>query len=153
LLLGDDKSVRTWTVPAYRTWVAVPDPKGHGKLGTVEVAALVNNQVNALNTLLLLLVIIGIVTLGFASFGGMWLADRALGPARLAFKRQQDFIADASHELRTPLALLRADAEILLRGRERSSLATEDVELLEDIVSETAHMSTLANTMLTLARL
>lgn len=137
----------------YTTWVTVSNPHGKGNLGAVQVMTPVNDQMSALNTVLLLLGIIGIASLGFASFGGMWLADRALAPARLAFKRQQDFIADASHELRTPLALLRADAEILLRGRERTRLADEDVELLEDIVSETAHMSTLANTMLTLARL
>jgi histidine kinase/DNA gyrase B/HSP90-like ATPase len=49
------------------------------------------------------------------------------------------------------LTLLRADAEVLLRSRER--LASEDAELLEDIVTESNHMSTLATNMLTLARL
>ncbi|HAH00304.1 MAG TPA: two-component sensor histidine kinase, partial [Ktedonobacter sp.] len=52
-----------------------------------------------------------------AGVGGLFLANRALAPARLAWTNQQRFIADASHELRTPLTLLRADAEVLLRGR------------------------------------
>ncbi len=64
---------------------------------------------------------------------------------------QQRFIADAAHELRTPLTLLRADAEVLLRGRER--LEEEDAELLEDIVAEAHHMSNLATNLLMLARL
>ncbi len=68
-----------------------------------------------------------------------------------SWANQQRFIADASHELRTPLTLLRADAEVLLRGREQ--LATEDAALLEDIVAEANHMATLATNMLTLARL
>jgi signal transduction histidine kinase len=78
-------------------------------------------------------------------------AARALDPARLAFARQQGFIADAAHELRTPLTLLRADAEVLLRGRER--FGPDDAALLEDIVAETGHLSSLSTTMLTLARL
>ena len=47
--------------------------------------------------------------------------------------------------------MLRADAEVLLRGRER--LEEEDAELLEDIVAEAHHMSKLATNLLTLARL
>ena len=74
-----------------------------------------------------------------------------LAPTRLAFSRQQSFIADASHELRTPLTLMRADAEVLLAGRER--MDPDDVALLEDIVTEAGHMGVLANNMLTLARL
>ena len=53
--------------------------------------------------------------------------------------------------MRTPLTLLRADAEVLLRGRAR--LNQEDAALLEDIVAETSHMASLANNMLALARL
>jgi len=86
-----------------------------------------------------------------AGVGGLFLANRALAPAKLAFTRQQRFIADASHELRTPLTLLRADAEVLLRGRDQ--LVAEDASLLEDIVAEVSYMSTLATNMLTLARL
>jgi signal transduction histidine kinase len=74
-----------------------------------------------------------------------------LAPARLAWANQQRFIADASHEIRTPLTLLRADAEVLLRGRER--LDAEDAALLEDIVAEANHMGRLATSLLTLARL
>ncbi len=81
----------------------------------------------------------GALTLAGATIGGYFLAARALDPARLAFARQQTFIADAAHELRTPLTLLRADAEVLLRGRER--FEPDDAALLEDIVAETGHLS------------
>lgn len=131
--------------------VAVSNPQGGGYIGVVMTGAFVSPQTNALSILLVLLLSVGSVTLLGAGLGGLFLANRALAPARLAFARQQRFIADASHELRTPLTLMRADAEVLLRGRER--LAEEDAALLEDIVAETSHMSFLATSMLTLARL
>src|SRR5207302_9489648 len=108
-------------------------------------------QDDALSVILFLLLSVGGLTLLGAGLGGLFLADRALVPARLAWRNQQRFIGDAAHELRTPLTLLRADAEVLLRSREK--LESEDAELLEDIVAEASHMSTLATNMLTLARL
>lgn len=86
-----------------------------------------------------------------APAGGWYLARKALLPARLAFQRQRDFIANVSHELGTPLALVRANAEVLLLGRER--LAEDDVALVEDIVSETAYMDKMIDNMLLLARI
>src|SRR5690348_13677834 len=106
---------------------------------------------NALSSILLLLFIIGGLTLLGAGLGGLFLANRALEPARLAWANQQRFIGDAAHELRTPLTLLRADAEVLLRSRQH--LMAEDAALLEDIVAEANHMAILATNMLTLARL
>lgn len=70
---------------------------------------------------------------------------------QLTWLKQQRFIADASHELRTPLTLLRADADVLLRGRKH--LDKEDAALLDDIIGETTHMTKLAANLLTLARL
>jgi signal transduction histidine kinase len=99
----------------------------------------------------MLLLTIGSIALLGSGFGGLFLSHRALAPARLAWQRQQRFIADAAHELRTPLALLRADAEVLLRSRRR--LDEDDAALLEDIVAEANYMGNLANNMLTLARL
>lgn len=135
----------------YRYAQAVPNPNGNGYIGVVVIGESIQVQQNALSLILILLLSIGGLTLLGAGLGGLFLADRALVPARLAWTNQQRFIGDAAHELRTPLTLLRADAEVLLRSRER--LAPEDAELLEDIVAETEHMSTLATNMLTLARL
>jgi signal transduction histidine kinase len=135
----------------YRYAQAVPNPNGNGYIGVVVIGESIQVQENALSLILVLLLSIGGVTLVGAGLGGLFLADRALGPARLAWANQQRFIGDAAHELRTPLTLLRADAEVLLRSREH--LESEDAELLEDIVTETEHMSTLATNMLTLARL
>lgn len=135
----------------YRFARAVPDPDYPGHMYVFQAGESVQMQMTELNILLLLLLIVGAIVLVGAGLGGLFLANRALAPTRLAFNRQRRFIADASHELRTPLTLMRADAEVLLRGRER--LDEEDAMLLEDIVSEAEHMTTLTTNMLTLARL
>jgi signal transduction histidine kinase len=128
----------------------VRDPTGQ-VLGVVQVGVPISDQTTALHTLLMLLLDVGALTLIGASLGGLFLARRALAPARLALARQQRFIGDAAHELRTPLTLLRADAEVLLRGRER--FPADDAALLEDVVVETEHLATIATNLLTLARL
>jgi signal transduction histidine kinase len=137
--------------PIYRFALAVPSPTDKGYAGVVLIGESIQAQESALSLLLTLLLVVGGVALLGAGLGGLFLADRALAPARLAWAHQQRFIADASHELRTPLTLLRADAEVLLRSREH--LAVEDAALLEDIVAEANHMARLSNNMLTLARL
>jgi signal transduction histidine kinase len=134
----------------YRYALVVPDQLGRTK-GVVVVGVSVQSQESALSLLLTLLLSIGAVALLGAGLGGLFLAQRALAPARLAWANQQRFIADASHELRTPLTLLRADAEVLLRGRQR--LDVEDAALLEHIVTETNHMTHLTTNLLDLARL
>ncbi|GLV56505.1 hypothetical protein KDH_33450 [Dictyobacter sp. S3.2.2.5] len=108
-------------------------------------------QTSTLNLLLVLLLSVGSIALVGTGAGGLFLADRALSPARQAWLKQQRFIADASHELRTPLTLLRADADVLLRGRKH--LDEEDAALLDDIIGETTHMTKLTTNLLTLARL
>jgi len=128
-----------------------PRLDGKGPMGVVLVGLPVQTNVDTLDVLLRMLLGLGGFTLALATVGGVVLSGRALAPARVAFVRQQAFIADASHELRTPLTLLRADADVLLRSRGR--LSEDDAALLEDIVAETAHMSALATNLLLVARL
>src|SRR5439155_162448 len=110
----------------YRYALPVPSPTGKGYVGVVVIGESIQVQEQALSLL-------------GAGLGGLFLAHRALAPARLAWSNQQRFIADAAHELRTPLTLMRADAEVLLRSRE--GMDAEDAPLLEDIVAEANHMS------------
>src|SRR5579875_3921389 len=135
----------------YRYAVAVPSGDGSAVSGVVLVGESIQAQENALSLLLILLLCLGALSLLGAGVGGLFLANRALAPARLAWANQQRFIADAAHELRTPLTLLRADAEVLLRSREH--IPEEDTVLLEDIVAEANHMGHLASNLLALARL
>ncbi len=135
----------------YRYAELIPSTTGGGYQGVVVIGESVRDAESALGTLLKLLLALGGAALLGAGVGGLFLSKRALAPARLAWANQQRFIGDAAHELRTPLTLLRADAEVLLRSRK--GMDAEDVGLLEDIVAEANHMSTLATNMLTLARL
>ncbi len=135
--------------PIYRYAQVVSSPAGD--VGVIVVGESIQTQESELTLLLTVLLVVGSVTLLGAGVGGLFLSNRALAPARLSWANQQRFIADAAHELRTPLTLLRADAEVLLRGRKR--LDEEDAALLEDIVAEAQHMSNLASNLLTLARL
>jgi signal transduction histidine kinase len=137
--------------PVYRLATAVYDRSTGNVLGVVQVGRSIALQVEVLELLRNLLLLIAGLALLASVVIGLVLAERALEPARLAFGRQQAFIADASHQLRTPLTILRADAEVLLRRRDRFD--ADDAELLDDIVAETEHMDQLATNLLTLARL
>jgi two-component system, OmpR family, sensor kinase len=57
-------------------------------------------------------------------------------------------IADASHELRTPLAVMRAELDVTLRGRE---LDADAREVLESAREEVGRMSRTVDNLLTLA--
>src|SRR5260370_36402399 len=111
----------------YRYAQVVPDPTGNDDVGVVVIGESVQAQESALSLLLILLLSVGGVALLGAGVGGLFLANRALVPARLAWANQQRVIADASHELRTPLTLLRGDAAVPLRGRDR--LVAQDAAL------------------------
>ena len=129
----------------------VRDPRSGELLGVVLLAIPIDDRLEMLAQVRNALFLLGGAAVLLAAAGGWLLGNRALAPARVAFARQQAFIADASHELRTPMALLRANAEVLLRHRDR--LPPDDAELLDDIVGETDHMDRLATSLLTLARL
>ena len=85
------------------------------------------------------------------AIGALLLSARALQPVQQSWQRQQSFVADASHELRTPLAIMRADAEVLLRAPARS--VEENRDLVEDIISEADRLNILVSDMLLLVRL
>ncbi|GHO94681.1 hypothetical protein KSF_047290 [Reticulibacter mediterranei] len=135
----------------YRYAHVITNPETRTVEGVILIGESIAPQESALNILLIVLISTGGLVLLGAVAGGLFLSHRAMQPARLAFTRQQSFIANASHELRTPLTFLCANAEILLE--ERNYLPPEDVTLLEDIQTEATHMAALANNMLTLARL
>lgn len=137
------------SIQRYALVVRMPAPN-NTVMGVVQVGLPVGDLHHSLDTVLLLLIGVGTVTLLGSLVGGVYLSQRALAPARQAFARQQTFIADASHELRTPLTLLRADAEALLRGRER--LEPDDAQLIEDMLAEAVHMNGLVTDLLALAR-
>lgn len=105
---------------------------------------------NALRRLLIALIAGGTGGVLLLVLGAWFLAGRALVPIELAFRNQQEFIADASHELRTPLTVLRASADLL--DRHRDEPLRENGELFDDLRDGLARMERLANDLLALAR-
>jgi heavy metal sensor kinase len=75
--------------------------------------------------------------------------NEMLGRIEHAFVRVTQFTADASHELRTPIALIRTEAEIVLR---RSRGDGEYREALRHILLEAERSTALVEELLTLAR-
>ncbi|MEP6492810.1 MAG: HAMP domain-containing sensor histidine kinase [bacterium] len=66
-----------------------------------------------------------------------------------SFAALRRFTADASHELKTPLTVLRADVE---RAMHPVTDRSERMVVLEEALQETARMSDLVDSLLTLAR-
>jgi signal transduction histidine kinase len=91
--------------------------------------------------------LLGTVVISLASY---YLAKRALVPIKAAWEKQQQFTADASHELRTPLAIIKGNAELMLRHPEKT--IAEESSLLSNIIRETRRMNRLIGTLLTLSR-
>ena len=66
-----------------------------------------------------------------------------------SFAGLRRFTADASHELKTPLTVLRADIERVMQS---PHLADDQLPAIEEALAETARMSDLVDSLLTLAR-
>jgi len=150
----------------YRLY-AVPEQQAGRIIGALVVGTSLEPREAEVHQFILILAAVGLVGLLLSSAGGLFLADRALVPMRLAFERQRSFVADASHELRTPLALIKAEAEVLLRDLGRalpedtgageipalSAAALQDARAVTaDLVTEVDYMTRLVGDLLLLAR-
>lgn len=74
------------------------------------------------------------------------LTKRITKPAKEAFDKQRDFIADASHELKTPLAVIMASSDEL-------KIDKENEKYIDNIKYESERMSTLIKSLLDLSKL
>jgi signal transduction histidine kinase len=75
--------------------------------------------------------------------------DRMLDRLQSAFERERRFTSDASHELRAPLSVIRAEADLALRGRR----TPEEYRLaLETIAAESDALEALTRDLLIAAR-
>ncbi|HWR43812.1 HAMP domain-containing sensor histidine kinase [Sporomusa sp.] len=122
------------------------------KLEIQEVIAvsIVDSEVSMLRHLLIIIasgLFAGILVIGLA---GYYLARLALVPIQTAWDRQQQFVADASHELRTPLAVVKTNAELMLRHPEKT--VEQESARVTNVLREAIRMNKLVSTLLTLAR-
>src|SRR6202022_2765833 len=100
--------------------------------------------------LVLILLLGGGMGLVLSFVGAAFLADRALVPIQEAFRRQQEFVADASHELRTPLTILHAAMDLLDRHVDQPLRSNREV--FEEARQEITRMERLTRDLLELAR-
>jgi signal transduction histidine kinase len=145
---------RSETVPVRQ--LTVPLDTNQGRF-FVQVVQDRTAEERTLQSLVLVLVVGGaVVVLVAAGFGAVY-ARRALVPIRdsltaqrAALRHQREFAADASHELRTPLTVIRSSVELLRRSPERPVAQVGDA--LTDIDAEVAHLTSLVEDLLLLAR-
>ncbi|MCX7781878.1 MAG: HAMP domain-containing histidine kinase, partial [Negativicutes bacterium] len=116
----------------------------------VIAVSIVDSEVGLLNNLLLIIVgglVAGMLVIVLA---GYLLARRAMVPIEEAWNKQQQFVADASHELRSPITGIHSNAELMLRHPDHT--IKEESFRLHNIMTETARMTKLIASLLTLAR-
>ena len=116
-----------------------------------------STEVSTLNAVLTVLAIGGAIVVLVAVGFGTFYARRALVPIReslatqrTSLRRQREFAADASHELRTPLTVIRSSVEYLRRHPDQPVAQVGDA--LVDIEAEVAHVTSLVEDLLLLAR-
>lgn len=80
----------------------------------------------------------------------LFLSRWALKPVELAWRQQNQFIADASHELKTPLTVILANLQIL-RSHSDSSIESQ-IKWVDNTKEEAARMKQLVEELLFLAR-
>jgi signal transduction histidine kinase len=132
------------------------------KVAYIQVGRMLTDQNHLLGDILIAVLLVcagAAVVVGAASW---YLAGRSLGPARRTWELQQTFVANASHELRAPVTLIRASAEYALKhSAGGGTLADKSVAsgspsvagVLEDILTETDHLSRLVDDLLLLSRM
>lgn len=112
--------------------------------------SIVDSEVKILRRLLFIILIGQVVGMVVIIPAGYYLAKRALVPIQEAWGKQQQFVADASHELRTPLAVIKSNAELLLRYPQHT--VEEEIIRITNVLRETIRMNKMVSTLFTLAR-
>ena len=128
---------------------SVPVIGRDGEVAVIQAAQSRRVVREAVGSLLLILVPVGLGGLILSGMGGLYMSRRAMQPVKDSFQRQRTFIADASHELKTPLALVKINAEVM----QRNPTDPENGEVIEDQLSEIDRMNALLSDLLVLARL
>ena len=157
-LVLDGASPSTWVTMdsephAYRLYT-VPLTL-HGRvIGALQVGTSLDARERQLHDLLVTLALVGLVVMLITALASVFLAERALAPARRAYDHQRQFAAAASHELRTPLAFVRSQGDLMLRQLARSSSlpSQELTEDMRELVDEVDYMARLVRDLLLLAR-
>jgi signal transduction histidine kinase len=137
--LPDDNRVRLLT---YRVDVS-------GGPALLQVGRVLRDQQRVMDQFLTTLWILGGLSVFLLGAGSWWLSGRSIKPVQQAWEQQQVFVSNASHELRTPLTLIKATAEVGLRGQPGAA----QQEALQDVRQEVDYMNRLVDDLLLLSRM
>jgi signal transduction histidine kinase len=148
---AEEHFYRTLNVPFTSERNRLTLPGGEERIITEVIAiSIVDSEVRMLHRLSMIILtglLAGMTVVCLASY---FLARRALVPIRLAWEKQQQFVADASHELRTPLSVIKTNAELMLRHPDHT--VEEESVRISSVLRESMRMGKLVSTLLTLAR-
>lgn len=117
---------------------------------TVQLVLNIDPEAHMLNNLIAIVIIGGLLAGIVSLLVGLFLADRALIPIKMAWDKQQEFVADASHELRTPLAVMQGHIELLFRHPDHT--IEQDSAKISAVLYEVKRMIKMVTQLLTLAR-
>lgn len=110
----------------------------------------ISGEQSAMRTLVRNCCILGVAALAVFFLLCVLLARWIAKPVEIAWKNQQQFVADASHELKTPLTVILTNAELLQNpGYDE----TEKLQFSNHILSMGNQMKGLVEGLLTLARM
>lgn len=96
----------------------------------------------------LIMLLVAMILFAFLAY---YFAGKTLQPIEEALEKQKRFVSDASHELRTPLALMKSEAEVLMRVKDSS--LQDYQEFSENVVTDVNYLSTLTTNLLQLAKM
>lgn len=89
--------------------------------------------------------------LSFFAFFAYWISGKVIKPLIDALEKQSQFISDAAHELKTPLSLIKTDADVL------GKIKQKDVESYESFRTRTlksvGYLNNLTSKLLKLSKL
>ncbi len=103
-------------------------------------------DLNAVFTMLVISVVIGIASLSLVLLVILFASKRAIKPIVESYEKQRQFVTDAGHELKTPLTVISANSEL-------ARMLYGDSEWFDGIDRQVARMNRLVRSMITLARM
>ncbi|MCM3161252.1 cell wall metabolism sensor histidine kinase WalK [Metabacillus litoralis] len=130
--------------------IAMPIYDRNQLVGYLYIGQNITDLSDLLRGLIIILGITALIFSGIAFYFSRVMSRRAMVPISTAFRRQQEFVADASHELRTPLSVMMSSLDILeMEDDQRNNMSSRMIGNLKD---EVKRMTGLVGDLLLLAR-